>query len=417
MNSKKNEIKSSIKKDPKKIMILGAGVYQVPLIKTARRMGLYTIVVSIPGEYPGFALADQTYLIDTRDKEAILRAAEKEKISGICTAGTDVAVVSVGYVCEKMGLAGLSAKSAACVTDKKKMKEAFLRGGVSTAKCKVVSTAEEAVDAAVRTGFPVVVKRVDSSGSRGITFVESPLDVKAAFEKAQKGSLKDYVLVEELLTGREIGVDGIVQDGKVVFLAPHEKFVYHGKQINVPAGHGFPLRLTDEQTAEIARQMQLAADATGMDDCPFNADVFIDGNKVSVIEIGGRTGATCIPELISMYYGFDFYEKIIRMALGLSLEFPEKEKVPCMAKLLMSPEDGKITFIDEKVLEDIRGQGVEAVLDFPVGHTVEAMSNGTDRIGHVIAAADSEEKFQNIIDQVYRCIYVNNQSLEELWKR
>ena len=57
-------------------MILGAGIYQVPLIRTARRMGLYTIVVSIPGDYPGFALADKIYELNTRDKEAILAAAE-----------------------------------------------------------------------------------------------------------------------------------------------------------------------------------------------------------------------------------------------------------------------------------------------------------------------------------------------------
>ena len=72
-------------------MILGAGIYQVPLIRTARRMGLYTIVVSIPGDYPGFALADKIYELNTRDKEAILAAAEKEQIDGICTSGTDVA--------------------------------------------------------------------------------------------------------------------------------------------------------------------------------------------------------------------------------------------------------------------------------------------------------------------------------------
>ena len=63
-------------------MILGAGIYQVPLIRTARRMGLYTIVVSIPGDYPGFALADKIYELNTRDKEAILAAAEKEQAGG-----------------------------------------------------------------------------------------------------------------------------------------------------------------------------------------------------------------------------------------------------------------------------------------------------------------------------------------------
>ena len=158
----------------KKIMILGAGIYQVPLIRTARRMGLYTIVVSIPGDYPGFALADRIYELNTRDKEAILAAAEKEQIDGICTSGTDVAVSTIGYVCEKMHLSGIPYEAAEILTDKAKMKDAFRQGGVSAADGMRVRSAEEAQKAAEQLGYPVVVKRVDSSGSRGITVVSIP---------------------------------------------------------------------------------------------------------------------------------------------------------------------------------------------------------------------------------------------------
>lgn len=405
-------------KKMKKIMILGAGIYQVSLIRTARRMGLYTIVVSIPGEYPGFAWADKIYHVDTRNKEEILNIARNEKISGICTAGTDVAVTAIGYVCEKLGLAGLSEKAAACVTDKALMKAAFARGGVSSAQYRKVHSLEEAKKAAEEIGFPVVVKCVDSSGSRGITIVENPAGLPQAFINAGRGSRKDYAVVEKFLTGKEIGVDGIVQNGKIVFLAPHEKFLYYGDQITVPAGHGFPLDVSDETKAEILHQMQLAVSAAGLDQCPFNADVIVNGNQVSLVEIGGRTGATCIPELISLYYGFDLYEKIIQNAMGLPLEWIENDsRVPCMAKLLMSPVNGTITWIDNAKLQKIRKNGMEVELDFSVGHSVEKMHNGTDRIGHVIAKTGSESEFQKILDRVYSCIFVNGQSLEELWKK
>ena len=66
-----------------KIMILGAGIYQVPLIETAKKMGLYTIVVSIPGNYPGFALADKVYYENTVDEDKILEIAKKERIKGL----------------------------------------------------------------------------------------------------------------------------------------------------------------------------------------------------------------------------------------------------------------------------------------------------------------------------------------------
>ena len=224
----------------KKIMILGAGIYQVPLIRTARRMGLYTIVVSIPGDYPGFALADKIYELNTRDKEAILAAAEKEQIDGICTSGTDVAVSTIGYVCEKMHLSGIPYEAAEILTDKAKMKDAFRQGGVSAADGMRVRSAEEAQKAAEQLGYPVVVKRVDSSGSRGITVVEHSGQIEEAYENARNGSARDYVLVEKFLRGTEIGVDGFVQNHKLVFLAPHTKFVYRGAHTTVPVGHAFP---------------------------------------------------------------------------------------------------------------------------------------------------------------------------------
>ena len=399
----------------KKIMILGAGTYQVPLIQRARQMGLYTIVVSIPGDYAGFALADKIYELDTRDKEGILQVAMAENIDGICTSGTDVAVSSIGYVCHKMHLSGIPYEAAQLVTDKALMKEAFLQNGVSASRGRRAYSADEATKVAEEIGYPVVVKRVDSSGSRGITVVKEPSGIEEAFLHAKERSLKDYVLVEGFLKGEEIGVDGFVQDGRLVFLAPHGKFIYHGEHTTVPVGHRFPYPCSDKVTQAIARQMQKAVTATGIDRCCVNADVFVDGDQVSIIELGGRTGATCIPELVSMYYGFDFYEKMIRSALGEKVEFPCKEPVSCMAKLLMSPKGGFITSIDEEGLEALRSEKVQITIDYPVEHYVYAMSDGTDRFGHVIAAVTQEEELDAIIRKVRRCISIDNKTLEDIW--
>ena len=81
--------------------------------------------------------------------------------------------------------------------------------------------------------------------------------------------------------------------------------------------------------------------------------------------MGGRTGATCIPELISTYYGFDFYEQMIKSALGEETDFQQTESCPCMAKLLLSPVSGTITQIDRDQVECLRQEGLELVLDYP----------------------------------------------------
>ena len=171
-------------------MILGASIYQVPLIKTAKKLGLYTIVASIPGEYPGFAIADKVYEINTTDKEAICRVCEEEQVDGICTTGTDVAVATIGYVCERLHLAGLSEHAAMLATDKAKMKEAFRKGGVSASAFYRAESYEEACKAAETLGYPVVVKRVDSSGSRGISIVKEPSQLREAYDNALERSKK-----------------------------------------------------------------------------------------------------------------------------------------------------------------------------------------------------------------------------------
>lgn len=403
----------------KKIMILGAGIYQVPLIRTAQKMGLYTIVSSIPGDYPGFALADKIYYVNTTDHEAILDICRQEMISGICTTGTDVAVSTIGYVCEHMGLNGISWKSSQNVTDKALMKECFRRGNVSTAHFQRAETYEQAAAAAEKLGYPVVLKRVDSSGSRGIMTAGNPSQLPKAYANASKDSSKKYILVEEKINGIEIGVDGIVQNGELVFFAPHEKTVYQAGKITVPVGHSFPFHGSAELIKEIHHQTALAVKSLELDNCAINADVFVDrsNGKVSIIEMGGRTGATCIPELISLYYGFDFYQKILLNALGKASDFiPANKLIPCEARLLMSPVHGTITAIDIQTLQNLQKDHIQICIDHPVGHCVEPMINGTTRIGHVVAPIYDDFSFNQFLDTVYSCIYVDNKALSEIWK-
>ena len=107
----------------KKIMILGAGIYQVPLILKAKKS--FALVVSYPGPYPGFALADECLYLDTRDEAGILKAAREKEIQGICTTGTDVAIRALGRTAELLHLPGLSLAAAEHVTDKLTMREVF----------------------------------------------------------------------------------------------------------------------------------------------------------------------------------------------------------------------------------------------------------------------------------------------------
>lgn len=397
-------------------MILGAGLYQVPLILTAKRMGLETIVVSIPGDYPGFRYADRCCYVDTRAREEVLSIARSEHIDGICTTGTDVAVRTIGYVCDRMGLKGINQSAADILCDKGLMKEAFMKGGVSCAAGGMTYSLDEVKEMARKIGYPVVVKRVDSSGSRGITVVDSEDGLEDAYEHAMERTLQPYVVTERFLHGTEIGVDGYIRNGKVVFCAPHAKFIYRGRNTTIPVGHKFPLGGSAALMEDVARQMQAAAGAAGADNCCFNADVMVADDRASIIEMGGRCGATCIPELIHTYYGFDYYEAMIVEALGGEADFSgPKERIPCMAKLLCSPVEGTITGIDEDILESLRRGGASITIDHKTGAHVYAMSDGTDRIGSVLMATSDEAQLDRCCDAVREAVMIDGRRLSVLW--
>lgn len=399
----------------KKIMILGAGIYQVPLILKAKEMGLSPIVVSYPGPYPGFQLADKCIYLDTRDKEAILKAACSEDIHGICTTGTDVALRTLGYVTEQLHLSGPSYQSAQIVTDKFLMRSVLEEAGVCGIPFRRIFSPEEAVETFFSFSGPVMIKAVDSSGSRGITRVETINEVPAAYDAARSVSRLPYVLMEKFIPGQEIGVDGFVVNHEIKLLLPHQKYVVTAGSTTLPGGHAFPYRAGDVLLSDIHHTVSLAVQATGLNDCAFNADVIVNGEKAYLLEIGGRCGATCIPELISIYCGFDYYKKILESALGLLPDFAASRENPCMAKLLFSPVDGIITKIHQEALTALQKDGYIFSLDYCEGASVEKVKNGTDRIGHVILHTDREDVLNQVIQKIYECIEVDGTPLSQLW--
>ena len=378
----------------KKIMILGAGVYQVPLILKAKEMGLYTIVVSIPGNYPGFGLADQIYYEDTTNYEKVLEIAKSEHINGIVTAGTDVAVITVGKVCDEMGLCGLSYEAAQIAADKLLMKEQYEKYGVRTARFRKILFKDEQIEEKLaELRAPLIFKAVDSSGSRGIIRVDSPEQFPETISKVKGYTKKDYFIVEEFLEGEEFGAQAFVLDGKVRFILPHGDYVFQG-ETGVPVGHWVP-----------KHQLQLAAEAMKLDNCAMNVDFILVEGETYVLEIGGRSGATCLSEMVSTYYQFDYYEKMLEAALGEKPDFSSDGAVPCAAMLLYSDTEGIIASQTDQNPKD--DDIIEIQFDHNIGDSVSRFQIGPHRIGHVIVKAASVDQAVKKLDQVINNIEIN----------
>ncbi len=387
----------------KKLMIMGAGIYQVPLIKRAKAMGIHTIAVSIPGNYPGFAVADEICHINTVDYEAVLKVAREKQIDGIVTAGTDVAVITIGKVCDEMGLTGLSFEAAKIASDKMLMKECYEANGVRTARFRKVRFEDDLEEAIRDLEYPLIFKAVDSSGSRGITRVNKPEDIEAAVAAVKAVTRKQYYIVEEFIIGEEFGAQAFVYGGKLQFVLPHGDYVFTG-DTGVPVGHFAPYNLSEDVLRDVYEQTEKAIRAMKLNNCAINADFIMKDGKTYVLEIGGRSGATCLAELVSIYYGFDYYEKIIQAALGEKPEFPQEKAVPNASKLLMSDRDGVIRSIANHNPQDERIY--EVMFDYRVGEAVKKFKVGPHRIGHVITQGRTLEEATQVLEEALKNIEI-----------
>jgi biotin carboxylase len=371
-----------------RLLILGAGVYQAPLIETAQQLGYEAIVVSVPGPYPGIRRADRFLPIDTSDADAVLAVAEECGIDGVVTSGSDAGVRALGRVAERLNLPGPSSDVARTCTDKALMKRSLRRAGIPTADFDVASSLEQAARAAYGLGYPVVVKPVDSSGSRGVSRVKEPAGLTQAWRWARANSRSRTVLVERYLDGREFGAQVFVLGGEVAASFVHDDRVTQSA-CSTPFGHSLPSTLSPDVQRLAIEMIHETVTAFGIRDCACNFDfVLVDGAPV-ILEVGARAGGTGLPECVSIHAGFDFYERLVRLAVGDRTPFTPTGGCAVAAQLLRSSRTGVLRSIDvpEAVRRDPNLR--ELKLDLAPGDPVREFQVGPDRLGHVVAVGTS----------------------------
>ena len=393
----------------KKLMVLGASFPQVQLIEAAKELGITVIVASIKGNYPGFKSANSIAYVDISDPPEVLKAAKDLGIDGIATCCLDTGINAIGYVCEKMNLCGLSARSAQISSNKYMMKEAFIKNGVRTAKFLPVSSIQEANAAIEHLTLPVIIKAIDLQGSKGIYIARKSPEVIEGFKMATKDSNLNYCIIEEYIEGTEFGAQAFVHSGEVVFVLPHGDYTYMSHTA-VPIGHYVPIENLDEKKSlQIDSLVRAAIKSIGLNNCAVNIDLIEKDGNIYIIELTGRVGATCLPELVSIYYGIDYLKMIALQAVGedpLPI-FANRSKfhTPNASRMLLSEKSGTIKqIITNFSLED------DKIFDFSLlvekGSIVNKFTNAKDRIGQVVVKGDSLDYCERRIQEVLKGIQI-----------
>lgn len=332
-----------------RILILGAGIYQVPLIERAKNMGLETHVVSYAGEFPGIGIADAFHELSTTDVTAVVALAKHLRVDGVVTSGSDVCVPTVGAVCDAMGLVGITRETAELVSRKDKFRAFQAANGMHAPRFRVVDDAAQLQGAVEGLRPPVIFKPVDSSGSRGIVQLEGSVFDHAleAFEHARSFSRCGVVCVEEVLPGMEVGGNAVLHDGRIAFLAITSK---HMDRFIV-RGHSYPCEIGPSQQETLRGELQRACALLDYRNGALNFDVMVDGSQATIIELGARLGGNGLTDLIGYAFGYDIESDILRVALGHTPEVPNCGQIrPCGSWVFGASREGclrRMSTLDE----------------------------------------------------------------------
>ena len=299
----------------KKLAIIGASYLQLPLVKKAKEMGLYTICFAWAEGAVCKDEADEFFPISIVEKEQILSICHEKQIDGICTIASDVAAPTVAYVAESMGLVGNSYEVAIRANNKYMMRQAFSAEGIPCPAYRKITSYEQLESEELR--FPVIVKPTDRSGSLGITKVEKLEDLETAVEIALGCSFKHEAIVEEFIEGREISVEFISYHGIHYPLQITDK-VTTGAPHFVELEHHQPADFTKGQYGRIYDLTNRALDALGVTNGASHSEYKITkDSRIYVMEIGARMGGDFIgSDLVQLSTGYDFLRGVIEVALG-----------------------------------------------------------------------------------------------------
>lgn len=383
----------------KKLLMLGGSYFQIPAIKKAKEMGIYVITCDYLPNNPGHKISDEYHNISTTNKESVLSLAKKLKIDGILAYASDPAAPTAAFVAQNLKLPTQPYESIKILTHKHLFREFLAKNGFNVPKSISFKSLSLAMDSIDNLEFPLILKPVDSSGSKGVFKIQSKQDLNKYFKISLEYSHDKRLILEEWIDydGYQIAGDGFSIDGKLIFSGfANEHFNTSNKNPFVPIGESFPY-IGNQNDYKIAREeIQRILSLLNMKTGSYNFDIRLKNKKVYFLEIGPRNGGNLIPQVIEKTYGVDLVKASICASLGLSLDWFRDEvlKSSILGYFACYVIHSKISGIFQSLefSQDIKKDIVFYKLFIKNGDSINAFSGSDATLGMIIFQSKSSDE-------------------------
>lgn len=390
----------------KRLMLLGGLRYLLPVIEEAHKLGVYVITADYLPDNIAHKYSDEYCNVSIIDKEAVLKAAQELKIDGILSHAVDPGVVSAAYVAEKMGLSFQCSYKAACILQDKYLFRQYLsENGFNCPNAKGYNNAEDALKDVDFFNWPVIVKPVDSAGSKGVTKVEDKENLKEAIDFALSCSISKNFIIEDFLdkVGAQSSADIFTVDGKLVYPAYSDQ-LFDPKAANpyTPAIEIWPSTMEQKHQDDLTDQLQRLVLLLDMKTGIYNVESRVCSNgKAYIMEVSPRGGGNRIAELQDMATAQSLIRAEICKALSLPLDeisTPVYNGVWCNY-IIHSNEEGILKYVE--VDKDFCKQYVkDEGLIVKEGDHVAPFTGANNSLGTLFLRAENRQELDSILAEI-----------------
>ena len=365
-----------------RLAIIGANEYQNRLIIEAQKKNIETYVFSWSENEIGAKNAKNFILSDVNDKEFILEQCEKLNIDGVCSVSSDLTNITVDFIRTRLNQRKNPADTIIKTTNKFEMRKSLELFGCPIPFYELTTK----FDKQKIYNYPLIVKPIDRSGSRGITKVNNQNELFKAIKSSQSVSFVNEVLIEEFINGHEFSIESFSIDGIHHIFQVTEKFTT-GEPNFIEKAHLAPARIDNNLFILIKETIKIALNALNIKNGSSHSEIKIDyNNNIKIIEIGSRMGGDFIgSDLVKYSCGINILDLEIKNALNIKINdscFISKEKKHNIMSFFFFKKNDIANF--EKIKHKIE------LIDYSYNNKIKKITNSADRLGYAIFKIDNE---------------------------
>lgn len=394
-----------------KLLVIGAGIGQIPLILKAKERGIFVLVASVKGGYPGESLADEFIECDIYDREKLLKIAKEKSIDGVISDQNDLMMPTVAYIAEKLNLPGNSFAQTWSYCNKNTFRTNCDYLGIPGPK-HVEICSEEFDITTISFSFPWMIKPADSQSSIGVAKVENYEQARISLRDALNKSKTHAAIIEEFFVGKEVVCEGFIYKGKYFNLAFADREYFLLSGLAIPSKTLFPSRLDNSIKEKIINyESKMAAYVNPSFGIVHSEWLYNDAGDVCVVESAIRGGGVYISShLIPQATGIDINEVLLNLCLGQEVDISKifsKIQNKAAGYICFYLPQGVVTSISGMdALEKQPGVFMVEIKGVKIGEITHQMTHKGQRLGPILIKGNSRDDLEQIVARIKETLHI-----------